>query len=123
MVKGRPLILEGSNCYHSLKILEIRTYEDKRYLKTDGGRFRRDLKNPSGWRIVDYTLTVRVEGYLTEYVDYELSPGDNIFIVGYPVDSIYKGGDKVLRYPIVVAEAIFKADYLKYFPMKQLGEV
>lgn len=122
MAKGRPLILEGSNCYHSLKVQEVRTYEDKRYLQCRGGRFRRDLKNPSGWRVIDYDLTVRVEGFLTEYVDYEISSGDNIFVVGYPADSIYKTSDKVLRYPIVVAECIFKADYLKYFPMKNIGE-
>ena len=122
MANGRPLILEGSNCYHSLKVLEVRTYEDKRYLKCRGGRFRRDLKNPSGWRVIDYDLTVRVEGYLTEYVDYEIAPDDNIFVVGYPSDTIYKTSEKVLRYPVVVAECIFKADYLKYFPMKQIGE-
>lgn len=123
MSKGKPLTLEGSNCYHSLKVLEIYTYNDTRYLKCEGGRFRRDLKNPSGYRITKYTIKVKVEGYLTEYVDYELTEGDNIFVVGYPADTVYKKEGIVLTYPHIVAECIFKADYLKYFPMKQVGEV
>lgn len=120
MAKG--FIAEGSNCYHHLRIDKIRNFNDFRYLKCIGGRFFRDLKNPSGFRVEDYSITVRVDGYLVDYVDFELSEGDNIFVIGHLTNGNERVGETYRRYPLLIADCIYKEDFLKYFPRANIGE-
>lgn len=115
-------IPEGSHSYHHLEVVDIRTYDDKRFIKCKGATFHRDLKNPSGFRVIHYGLTVKVLGYLVDYVDFELDKGDKIFVVGYPEDDFFRREGYSIKFPILTAESIYKEDYLKYFPRQQIGE-
>lgn len=120
---GKGYVSEGSNIYLHLQVDNIRTYQDKRFIKCEGKIFHRDLKNTCGFRVINYGITVKVDGFLKEYVDFEINPGDNIFVVGYLEDDYYRREGFSVKFPILVAESIYKEDYLKYFPRRQFGEI
>lgn len=67
-------------------------------------------------------MTVRVEGYLIDYVDFEVSQGDCIFVVGHYANSIKENNGNKIVVPVLVADAIMKPDYLKYYKTNELGE-
>ena len=114
---------QGSNVYLPLTIKSIGEYEGKKYLKCSGSTYHRDLKVPSGWKVYPFKLTVKVEGFMVDYVEYELSPEDKIFVVGHLEDTTYRKDGIILHHVLLSAESIYKADYLKYFPGNlMLGE-
>lgn len=113
---------EGSTVYLPLTIKTIGEYEGKKYILCKGTTFHRDLKSITGWRTFTYSIKVKAEGYLTEYVDYELNEGDKIFVVGHLEDTATRKDGMVLRHVLINAESIYRADYLKYYPMRELGE-
>ena len=117
---GSVFATEGSTVYLSLKVESIRNYDEVRFLKCSGATYRRDLKSPSGYRRTTFGIEVKVKDFLVEYVDFEISQGDNIFVVGYLDDDRYRRPGLTLIYPILVAEKIFKEDYLKYYPRRVL---
>lgn len=109
---------QGSNVYLPLTIKQINDYDGKKYIKCSGSTYHRDLKTPSGWKVYQFGITVKVEGFLTDYVDYELCPEDRIFVVGHLEDTTYAKNGIILRHVLLNAESIYKADYLKYFSGK-----
>ena len=119
---AKQYVAEGSNCYHYLSVDKVYSYQDYRYIVGFGKRFFRDLTKPSGYRVDDYSLRVRAEGYLADYVDYEVSPGECIFVIGHLGTSVRKRNTGVEKGVILIAEAIMKPEYLKYFKNKELGE-
>lgn len=120
MSKG--YVSEGSNAYLHLHVDKIFPWEDCIFLHCLGVTYRRDLKSASGYKLTDYGMKVKVTGYLVDYVNFELSPGDDIFVIGYFDNSVRMVEGIGVRYPILIAESIYKEDWLKYFPNKELGE-
>lgn len=118
----REYVAEGSNSYHYLTVEKIYKGDDIRFLHCVGKRFFRDLRNKSGYKVEPYLMRVKVLGMLVDYVDYEVSPNECIFVIGHFANSSREvNGTKVIA-PILVADAIMKPDYLKYYKNKELGE-
>ena len=120
MSKG--YVSEGSNCYQHLHIDKIYPMEHCTFLHCLGVTYRRDLKSACGYKLTDYRLKVKVLGYLVDFVNFELSEGDDIFVVGYFDNGLRLTDSIPIKYPVLVAECIYKEDWLKYFPNKELGE-
>lgn len=113
---------EGSTFYDYLTIKKIIPYSDRTYLHCSGKRFFKDLKNPSGYKTEYYYIRVKVEGYLREYVDFELNPDDLIFIVGHLGNSKAVNNGNLEIGALIVADAIMKPTYLNYYPNREIGE-
>lgn len=114
-------VTSGSTCYHHLKVSSIRQVtrsDGTDMVVINGGTklLQRDPTTEKGFKVVSTKLSLIVEGYLQEYVINEIDEGDNIFVCCYPVSTPEEtayGVRHVMKYK---AEAIYKEDFLNYFP-------
>lgn len=117
---ARDYVAEGSCCYHYIRVDKVYSSGEFRYIKGYTKRFFKDLTKRNGYRIDDCAVRVRVSGYLADYVDYEVIPNEVIFVVGHLGASINPETRDVKM--IIVADAIMKPDYLKYYKTGEIGE-
>lgn len=111
-------VTSGATCYHHLKVLKITEWDNGRTLTISGTTklLQRDPMESKGYKVVSTKLSIIVEGYLKEYVVNEIEEGDSIFVCCYPISSPEEtsyGVRHVMKYK---AEAIYKEDFLNYFP-------
>ena len=110
-------VATGCNVYIHIRSEKINEYYNEN-LKEDvmvikGRNVTRQLTdNYSRQTINNVPVTIMVRGYLKEYVKNEIDEGDNLFIVGYIIGR-YDGRFTSMS---IRAEAIYKEDFVKYFP-------
>lgn len=112
-------VASGCNTYLHLRIEKISEYYNKNLeedvLVIKGRNVTRQLsENYSRFVVNNSPLLLIVRGFLREYVKNELETGDNIFVVGY-ITGRFDGTKTTMA---VRAEAIYKEDFLHYFPQE-----
>ena len=111
-------INQGSTEYHHLNIKWIDDYSneinrDYVRMRCIGKNIYRSTKGKSGYVISGYNVLVYVHGRLKDYVLNELTIGDDILVVGRSID---RKPNTYTRQRCLLAECIYREDWLKYYP-------
>lgn len=108
-------ISTGANEYHHITINDIIDYRHKDepflIIKGKSKLLQRNTKSPSGFKIIPYSISIRVRGFLMDYVTNELKIEDNIFVVGR-TDMMYSSNISKRE---LVAECIYREDWMTYY--------
>lgn len=105
-----------SNEKHILKVLELidNSYLDKPSvtIKGKGYIYIRDRNTQTGVAKKPYTVTLKVYGYLMNYVLNEINIGDHIMVIGHTEMAKSSAG---FFNRVTVPEQIYKCDWMHYF--------